>query len=327
MKGAEGDLPGAPGAGVGKDSASTRFESALLAPCPEEATRPRLAVVILTQGDRPAACALALASVRLQRGPSIQVVLVWNGDSWPTDDDAAAHGLMPDDRLVVLGENRGIPGGRNAGAEASDAEVLVFLDDDAALLGHDVLDGVSRRFGSDPRLGAVALHIVDETGSTQRRHVPRVGAGSAARSGAVTYFVGAACAIRTDAFRSVGGFDGRFWYAMEESDLSWRLLDAGWSIWYDASLLALHPRTTPSRHAGHVLLTARNRVWAAWRSLPLPVFGAYVLTWAVLAVARGGGAGQVLAGYRQAWATRPPREPMRWRTVWRMTLLGRPPVL
>ena len=48
---------------------------------------------------------------------------------------------------------------------------------------------------------------------------------------------------------------------------------------------------------------------------------------AVLAIVRGGAARQVLAGYRQAWASRPYRRPMRWSTVWRMTRLGRPPVL
>ena len=35
----------------------------------------------------------------------------------------------------------------------------------------------------------------------------------------------------------------------------------------------------------------------------------------------------VLAGYRAGWEDRPPRSPMRWRTVWRLTRLGRPPVL
>jgi GT2 family glycosyltransferase len=133
--------------------------------------------------------------------------------------------------------------------------------------------------------------------------------------------------VRADAFSDVEGFDPRFFYAMEESDLSWRLLDAGWTLWYSADLLAFHPRTTPSRHPGHVVLTARNRLWAAWRSLPLPVCVAYVLTWTVLAVLRGGSLRQVLAGSRQAWTARPPRRPMRWRTVRKMTLLGRPPMV
>ena len=65
--------------------------------------------------------------------------------------------------------------------------------------------------------------------------------------------------------------------AMRATLLSWlpadmtglRLLDAGWSIWYSADLPVFHPRTTPSRHRGYAVLTARNRFWMAWRSLPV----------------------------------------------------------
>jgi GT2 family glycosyltransferase len=283
-----------------------------------------VAVVVLTQATRPVELRRALASVRAQQGVDLQLVLVLNGAA-PADVELPRLG--PQDRLVVLGENVGIPGGRNLGAAAADARLLMFLDDDAELLGPTVLAGAVRRFDADPGLGAMALRLVDEDGRTQRRHVPRVGARSAARSGQVTHFIGAACAVRAGAFYALDGFDRDFFYAMEESDLAWRLLDAGWSIWYAADLTAFHPRTTPSRHPGHVVLTARNRMWAALRSLPAPVCAAYLLTWTAVAVLRGNPVGQVLTGYRQAWRARPERRPMRWRTVGRMTWLGRPPVL
>jgi GT2 family glycosyltransferase len=203
----------------------------------------------------------------------------------------------------------------------------MFLDDDAELLDTGLLAAVVDRFKADPRLGAMAIRLIDEDGRTQRRHIPRLGARSAEKSGPVTYFVGAACVVRTATFHGVDGFDGRFFYAMEESDLSWRVLDAGWSIWYSADLKAFHPRTAPSRHPGHARLTARNRLWMAWRLLPAPMFAGYLLTWTSLAVARGARPREMLAGYREAWSARPARQQIRWRTVVRMTLLGRPPVV
>ena len=150
---------------------------------------------------------------------------------------------------------------------------------------------------------------------------------SAERSGPVTYFVGGACVVRAATFHAVDGFDPRFFYSMEESDLSWRLLDAGWSIWYSADLKVFHPRTTPSRHPGYAMLTARNRLWMAWRSLPGPLLAGYVITWTIAATVRGAPLRDVLAGYREALSARPARHPIRWRTVVRMTLLGRPPVV
>jgi GT2 family glycosyltransferase len=278
-----------------------------------------IAVVVLTQADRPDELARAIASVRAQQKVDLQLVLVVNGAHSPQPESA--------DRLIVLPENVGIPGGRNVGAAAADARLVMFLDDDAELLDPGLLAAVVDRFKADPRLGAMAIRLIDEHGRTQRRHVPRLGARSAERSGPVTHFIGAACVVRAAPFYAVEGFDARFFYAMEESDLSWRLLDAGWSIWYSADLKAYHPRTAPSRHDGYARLTARNRLWMAWRSLPAPMFAGYLLTWTSIAVARGGNRREMLAGYREAWSARPVRHPIRWRTVVRMTLLGRPPIV
>jgi GT2 family glycosyltransferase len=278
-----------------------------------------IAVVVLTQADRPTELERAIASVRAQQQVDLQLVLVINGAHSPQP--------QPSDRLIMLPENVGIPGGRNVGATAADAQLVMFLDDDAELLDSGLLAAVVDRFKADPRLGAMAIRLIDEHGCTQRRHVPRLGARSAERSGPVTYFIGAACVVRAATFYGVEGFDARFFYAMEESDLSWRLLDAGWSIWYSADLKAFHPRTAPSRHNGYARLTARNRLWMAWRSLPVPMFAGYLLTWTGVAVARGVPVREMLAGYQEAWSARPVRHPIRWRTVVRMTLLGRPPIV
>ena len=282
-----------------------------------------IAVVVLTQADRPAELARAIASVRAQQQVDLQLVLVVNGAHPPQPE--------PSDRLIVLPENVGIPGGRNIGATAADARLVMFLDDDAELLDSGLLAAVVDRFKADPRLGAMAIRLIDEHGRTQRRHIPRLGARSAERSGPVTYFIGAACVVRAATFHGVEGFDARFFYAMEESDLSWRLLDAGWSIWYSANLKAFHPRTAPSRHHGCERLTARNRLWMAWRSLPAPLFAGYLLTWTSIAVARGAAARDARR-LPDAWSARPVRHPIRWRgcqddaagpTADRMTAKGR----
>lgn len=281
--------------------------------------RYEIAVVVLTQGTRPAELDRAIASVRAQQQVEPQLVLVANGT--PRPDIAEL------DRFVGLPENVGIPAGRNIGAAAADARLIMFLDDDAEILDPGLLAAVVERFKADPRLGAMSMRLVDEDGLTQQRHVPRLGSRSAERSGPVTYFVGAACVVRAATFHGVDGFDPRFFYSMEESDLSWRLLDAGWSIWYSADLKAFHPRTAPSRHPGYARLTARNRLWMAWRSLPGPLLTGYVATWTAAAIVRGAPWREVLTGYREAMSIRPARHPIRWRTVLRMTRLGRPPVV
>jgi GT2 family glycosyltransferase len=278
-----------------------------------------IAVVVLTQATRPAELERAIASVHAQQQVDPQLVIVVNGAEPPRVDRP--------DRVIVLPENVGIPGGRNIGVAAADARLIMFLDDDAEILDPALLTTVIDRFAADPGLGAMSVRLVDEEGRTQRRHVPRLGYRSAEKSGPVTYFVGAACVIRAASFQEVDGFDPRFFYSMEESDLSWRLLDAGWSIWYSADLKVFHPRTAPSRHDRYAALTARNRLWMAWRSLPAPLLAGYLIIWTIADVVRGAPLREVLTGYQEAWAARPARRLIRWHTIVRMTLLGRPPVV
>ena len=280
--------------------------------------------VVITMGDRPAELARALDSVRRQAGPPAELVVVGNGgDPGPLPDDVQVH------RLAT---NLGIPGGRNSGAAASHGDLLLFLDDAGELVGDQVLAQVRAAFEQEPRLGVVALRVVDpETGETQRRHVPRLRAGDPERSSDVTTFLGGACAIRRDLLREVGGQASAFFYGHEETDLAWRALDAGWSLRYDAACTMCHPPTAPSRHATYYRFNARNRVWLARRNLPWPVAGLYLLTWVGLTVARVRDR-RLLAvwwrGFVEGWRTDPgPRRPMRWATVWRMTRLGRPPLV
>lgn len=151
------------------------------------------------------------------------------------------------------------------------------------------------------------------------------------RGGPVTAFLGGGHAFSMPMLRQIDLWPADFFFGHEESDLAWRALDAGWRIRYAPELVLQHPKTSPARHAGHYRFTARNRVWLAHRRLPLPLIPVYLGVWIVLAMARV----RSLTGLRAWWggffegARKPcgPRRPMKWRTVWHMTRLGRPPIL
>ncbi|MCL7375364.1 glycosyltransferase family 2 protein [Streptomyces sp. 35G-GA-8] len=289
----------------------------------------RLGAVIITMGDRPGELRALIDSVRRQNGDPVEIVVVGNG---------APVGAVPDGvRTVELPENLGIPGGRNVGIEAfgaagSDVDALLFLDDDGLLPGTDTAELLREAFAADPVLGIVSFRITDpETGLTQRRHVPRLRASDPLRSSRVTTFLGGASAVRTRVLAQVGGLPGGFFYAHEETDLAWRALDAGWMIDYRADMVLNHPTMPPSRHAVYHRMVARNRVWLARRNLPAPVVPLYLGVWVLLTLVRRPSVSALKAwfgGFREGWATPcGPRRPMKWRTVWRLTRLGRPPVI
>ncbi|MDX2706800.1 glycosyltransferase [Streptomyces sp. PA03-6a] len=280
-------------------------------------------------GNRPEELRDLLDSVAKQRGPAIEVAVVGNGSPLPE--------LPAGVRAVELPENLGIPGGRNVGIEAfgpagGEVDVLLFLDDDGLLPNEDTAELVREAFAADPRLGIVSFRIADpESGTTQRRHVPRLRASDPLRSSRVTTFLGGANAVRTEVFREVGGLPDEFFYAHEETDLAWRALDAGWMIDYRADMVLFHPLTAPSRHAVYHRMVARNRVWLARRNLPWALVPVYLGVWMLLTLLRrpsGPALRAWFGGFKEGWTTPSgPRRPMRWRTVWRLARLGRPPII
>ncbi|MFJ4866137.1 glycosyltransferase family 2 protein [Streptomyces sp. NPDC088748] len=288
---------------------------------------PKIGVVVLTMGDRPAEMGALLASVAAQEGDPATVVVLGQGVKLPP---------LPDDvDGVELPENLGIPGGRNAGVnllrEMGGVDVVVVLDDDGLLPRTDTFRLVREAFADNPRLGIAGFRIADETGASQRRHVPRLGGKNPMVSGPVTTFLGGGHAIRMSVIDEVGDFPTQFFYAHEETDFAWRALDADWEIDYRADMVLQHPRTPASRHAVYYRNTARNRVWLAKRHLPAILVPVYLATWAAYTLAQR----PPLPGLTAWWAgfiegirvPCPPRRPVRWQTAWKMTRLGRPPVI
>ncbi|KQV13311.1 MULTISPECIES: glycosyltransferase family 2 protein [unclassified Kitasatospora] len=289
----------------------------------------RLGAVIITMGNRPDELNALIESVRNQQGPAVELAVVGNGAPLPA--------LPADVRSVELPENLGIPGGRNVGIElfgkdGCDVDAVLFLDDDGLLPNTDSAELLRRAFEDDPQLGIVSFRIADPvTGATARRHVPRLRASDPLRSSRVTTFLGGASAVRSKVFTQAGQLPGEFFYAHEETDLAWRAQDAGWLIDYRADVVLFHPTTSPARHATYFHNVARNRVWLARRNLPAPLVPLYLGVWILLTLVRrpsGAAFKAWLGGFRAGWREQcGPRKPMRWHTVWRLTRMGRPPII
>ncbi len=297
----------------------------------------RVAAVLLTTGERDDQLVAALDSIRSQRDVDTDLLVVLNRDPDESrvaadDADAWQARLGADVEVLRPGRNLGIPAGRNVGLAAvrDRADVVLFLDDDARLDGDRVLASAVAAFRDDPDLAVVSMRLVDpDTGRTERRHVPRLRVGDAARSSWVTSFLGGASVVRVQAFDRAGGYPDDFVYALEETSLAWRMIDHGYRLRYRGDLHVLHPAAPASRHADFHRLTSRNRVLVAHLHLPFVLAAVYLPVWTAISLVRAPGAlravfGGIADGLRLRHL---PRQPISWRTVWRMTRLGRPPVI
>lgn len=169
----------------------------------------------------------------------------------PTDAIVVDDGSCPPvaGAVIRLDENRGPGAARNAGLADVTTRFVAFVDADvhvppgwlAALLPH--LD--------DDRVALVAprvrsRRVAGVLGRWEREHSPldlgpdpaRVRAGSR-----VSYVPAAAVVCRTDALRSIGGFDESLRFG-EDVDLVWKLDAAGWRCRYEPTVEVEHdPRS------------------------------------------------------------------------------------
>jgi GT2 family glycosyltransferase len=147
----------------------------------------------------------------------------------------------------------------------------------------------------------------------------------------VTGFLGGAHVLSVTMLKEVGYWPDAFFFAHEETDMAWRAIDAGWKVRYEPRLLLQHPRTSPARHAFFYQVNARNRVYLARRHLPAVLVPLYLGVWVALTLARTRslvGLRAWFGGFAEGWRTEcGRRKPMRRRTVFKLTRLGRPPVI
>jgi len=284
----------------------------------------RVGCVVLTMGTRPDDLRRAVDSLLAQHGVEVDLVVVGNG--WePT-------GLPERVKTLALPTNVGIPAGRHAGVAQVAGDLLLFCDDDAALSDDRTLARLIAMFDAEPALGIVQPRPVDPaTGETPRRFVPRLRVGDPARSSYLNALWEGVLLVRRQAYVDSGGWAAEYFYAHEGVELAWRTWDAGWAVRYAGDVVVWHDAIIPTRHAEFYRLQARNRVWLARRNLPVLVGVVYVVDWVLLTVVRTRSGSDLrqwfaglLAGLRQPCGQ---RRRLRWRTIVRMTAIGRPPVI
>lgn len=198
------------------------------------------------------------------RSRTAGVIVVDNGSTDGVGD--AVRERFPHARIVRLDENSGFTGGVAAGVNASDADAVILLNNDA-IPEPGWLEALVRRLESaGDDVIAAGGRIVDSTGAladfvrgvmTFDGHAFQPGFRmplsnvSEPENGAEIFFAcGGNMIVRRREFISLGGFDQDYFAYLEDVDFGWRAWLSGFRIIYDTTAVVRHKSAATSDRLG-----------------------------------------------------------------------------
>lgn len=210
-------------------------------------TPPDMAVVFVSHDTRELLLD-ALVSVRGAR----EIVVV---DNASTDNTVAVvRRAFPEAKVIESPVNEGYGAAANRGIAACSSPFVLLLNSDT-VKRPGALRALADHLERHPRAGIVGPRLENPDGTLQRSCFAFLGTLRLAidktalgrrlgnrhdRPRTTPWVLGAALAIRREAFEAVGGFDPSFFMYGEEVDLCYRMWKAGWEVHYTPAATVEH---------------------------------------------------------------------------------------
>jgi len=223
----------------------------------------KLSVVVLSYNtkDTTLTCLKSL----YEHAPTIAELETVVIDNASSDESAKAiERLFPQIKLIRNARNRGFAAACNQGIRSTGGDIVLLLNSDTELIDQSLdvmLDFIER----NPEVGIAGGAMIGENGTPQAtcQHFPNYGnilfAKQSLLSSIKTFkknfnkyrgapeavtdvdaIAGGFMFIRREAMRKVGLLDERFFFYVEDLDLSKRMFQAGWRVVFVPQSKALH---------------------------------------------------------------------------------------
>jgi GT2 family glycosyltransferase len=251
-----------------------------------EAVKPLVSYVILTR-NRAADLAENLDQLARQTYKPMEVIVVVNGPDEETMRMLGSNYAWA--RCIQNRENLGVAGGRNTGMRVARGEIIVCVDDDASFRDVRATERIVQYFRVKPMLGVLAFEERSYFTPDKNLHwgfPGRLPGIDRERPFQTYYYPGAGHAIRATALNETGLYPERYFYSTEEKDLSYRMLDRGYEIWYTPDVKVFHKVTPAGRNYNRDRLELRNHYWFGMRLLPWPRAIGYAAFWTAYELVR-----------------------------------------
>lgn len=179
-----------------------------------------------------------LSAIR-QSAPDAELIVAADGAVDDCRPLAARHGAQ----VIVVPGPSGPAVARNRAAAHATGDVLFFIDTDV-VAAPDAIPGMRALLDSDASIagvfGAYDRQPAAPNFMSQFKNLSHAYVHEIASRRASTFWAGLG-ALRTEAFRAVGGFDERFARpSVEDIDLGYRLVSAGYALRLDPTFRGCH---------------------------------------------------------------------------------------
>lgn len=183
--------------------------------------------------------------------------------------------------------NLGVSRGRKLGIEMSKSEILVFIDDDAEFLNREALYNINQFFKcKNSTIAALAFKIIHSSNhQIQKNAFPhkKFLKYQNINKFETSYFIGAGHAIKREAIIKSGNYSQDIFYGMEEYELSYKLIKAGFKICYVHNVEILHKESLSGRQHNKIKnqMLWKNKSIITWKYLPLKYFISTTILWSL----------------------------------------------
>ncbi len=173
----------------------------------------------------------------------------------------------------LMNENLGVSGGRNFGLKKAKGDIIIEIDDDAEFESIHAIRNARQILKKHRNIGIIAFSILKNKNMDFRREEFPFFNKMKKLNKPLTecaWFIGAGHAFRKEIFDKVNYYNDFYPYGQEEIDLSIRVKDSGYDIFYAKDIKVFHNKTDDARYIPPIDvagLNLKNRIKVAMLNL------------------------------------------------------------